>query len=136
MILANDANAAGQRQSRAEKPVAINAAAVAVAKRQRALALIERVVAVNIVAGLAGNDFDLTVAREQVKAANGRLSLAQQEYSQAQERFKAGVSGNADVVTAALALNTARNGVIEAVTAYETARVELARAEGVATQLP
>jgi outer membrane protein len=79
---------------------------------------------------------NLTVAREQVQAANGRLGLAQQEYSQAQERFKAGVSGNADVVTAALGLNTARDGVIEAVTAYETARVDLARAEGIATQLP
>jgi outer membrane protein TolC len=79
---------------------------------------------------------NLNVAREQVQAANGRLALAQQEYSQAQERFKAGVSGNADVVTAALGLNTARDGVIEAVTAYESARVELARAEGIATQLP
>jgi outer membrane protein TolC len=79
---------------------------------------------------------NLTVAREQVQAANGRLALAQQEYSQAQERFKAGVSGNADVVTAALGLNTARDVVIEAVTAYETARVDLARAEGIATQLP
>jgi outer membrane protein TolC len=79
---------------------------------------------------------DLGVAREQVDAARGRLSLAQQEYTQAQDRFKAGVAGNADVVTAALSLNAARNQVIDAVTAYQTARVGLARAEGIATQLP
>ena len=78
---------------------------------------------------------DLAVAREQLAAAKGRLSLAQLEYNQAQERFRAGVSGNADVITAALALNAARNGVINAETDYQSARVSLARAEGIATQL-
>jgi outer membrane protein TolC len=71
-----------------------------------------------------------------VDAANGRLALAQQEYTQAQDRFKAGVSGNADVVSAALALNGARNQLIEALTGYQSARVGLARAQGTATQLP
>lgn len=93
---------------------------------------LERTVTVEVRTAL----LDLGVAREQVDAAKGRLSLAQQEYSQAQDRFKAGVAGNADVVTAALSLNAARNQVIDAVTAYQTARVGLARAEGIATQLP
>jgi outer membrane protein len=79
---------------------------------------------------------DITVARDQVVAANGRLELAEQEYSQAVERFRAGVAGNADVVTASLALNGARNGVIDALAGYESARVGLARAQGIATRLP
>ncbi|HEX6575562.1 MAG TPA: TolC family protein [Gemmatimonadaceae bacterium] len=93
---------------------------------------LERTVTVEVRSAL----LDLGVANEQVHAANGRLALAQQEYTQAQDRFKAGVAGNADVVTAALSLNSARNGVIDAVTAYESARVGLARAEGIATRLP
>ncbi len=93
---------------------------------------LERTVTVEVRTSL----LDLGVAREQVDAARGRLALAQQEYSQAQDRFRAGVSGNADVVTAALSLNAARNQVIDAVTSYQAARVGLARAEGIATQLP
>ena len=79
---------------------------------------------------------ELAVAREQLAAAKGRLSLAQQEYTQAQERFRAGVAGNGDVVLAALSLNGARNVVIDAETGFQSARVSLARAEGIATQLP
>lgn len=93
---------------------------------------LEREVAVEVESAL----LDLNVAREQVGAANGRLALAQQEYSQAQDRFRAGVSGNADVVSAALALNNARNQLIDALTGYQAARVGLARAQGTATQLP
>ena len=93
---------------------------------------LEREVTVEVRSAL----LDLGVARDQLGAARGRLSLAQQEYAQAQDRFRAGVSGNADVVMAALALNGARNGVIDAETAYQSARVSLARAQGTATQLP
>ena len=93
---------------------------------------LERTVTVEVRSAL----LDLGVARDQVQAARGRLNLAQQEYSQAQDRFRAGVSGNADVVTAALSLNAARNQVIDAVTSYQAARVGLARAEGIATQIP
>ncbi len=79
---------------------------------------------------------DLTTASDQVVAARERLRLAQQEYAQSQDRFRAGVAGNADVVTASLALNAARNLVIDALSSYQTARVELARAQGTATALP
>jgi outer membrane protein TolC len=92
---------------------------------------LERTVTVEVRSAL----LDMSVSREQVDAARGRLGLAQQEYSQAQERFRAGVAGNADVVAAALSLNAARNQVIDAITAYQSARVGLARAEGIATQL-
>jgi outer membrane protein len=79
---------------------------------------------------------DLATARDQVSAARERLRLAQQEYSQAQDRFRAGVAGNADVVTASLSLNAARNLVIDALASYQSARVALARAQGTTTALP
>ena len=79
---------------------------------------------------------DLSAAREQVDAARERLRLAEQEVSQARERFRAGVAGNADVVSALLTLNAARSGLIDAETLYQSARVGLARAEGTVRQLP
>lgn len=78
---------------------------------------------------------DLTSAREQVDAAKEHERLAEQEVSQARERFRAGVSGNADVVNASLSLNEARTGLVGALTAYQGARVALARAEGTVSEL-
>ncbi len=79
---------------------------------------------------------DLRSAREMLDAATERLSLAQQELEQARARFTAGVSGNADVITASLALNSARTQEIDARAALQAARVTLARAEGTVTELP
>ena len=78
---------------------------------------------------------DLTSAREQVDAAGERLRLAEQELAQARDRFRAGIAGNADVITASLALNGARNLLIDAQTGYQGARVALARAQGSVIQL-
>jgi outer membrane protein TolC len=78
---------------------------------------------------------DLASAHEQVEAARERLRLADQELTQARDRFRAGVAGNADVITASMALNGARNLLIDAQTAYQSARVALARAEGGVTSL-
>lgn len=86
-------------------------------------------------ADVHGALLDLSGAREQVDAARERLALAEQELSQARERFNAGVAGNADVVNASLALTTSRSLVIEAETAYDLARVALARATGTATAI-
>lgn len=79
---------------------------------------------------------DLESSREQVAATSERLRLAEQEVTQARERFRAGVAGNADVITALLTLTTARTSVIDAETNFQNARVALARAEGVVTTLP
>jgi outer membrane protein TolC len=73
---------------------------------------------------------DLEAAREQVAAANVELGLAEQELAQARARFAAGVAGNADVITASLSLNRARDRVVDALTAYHVARVSLASAQG------
>ena len=78
---------------------------------------------------------DLASARQSVDAARERLRLAEQEVAQARERFRAGVAGNADVVTASLTLNGARSQYVDALTALQSARVTLARAEGAVTQL-
>jgi outer membrane protein len=78
---------------------------------------------------------DLASAREQVDASRERQRFAEQEVEQARERFRAGVAGNADVITASLSLNAARTGLVDALTAYQAARVALARAEGTVTQL-
>jgi outer membrane protein TolC len=78
----------------------------------------------------------LETARDQVRASRERLALAQLEYALAQDRFKAGVAGNADVISAALALNSARGLTIDALASYQGAQIELARAQGIATRLP
>jgi outer membrane protein TolC len=79
---------------------------------------------------------DLRAAEQQVEATREQLRLADQEVSQARERFRAGVAGNADVITALLQLTTARTAVIDAETTFQTARIALARAQGVVTTLP
>ena len=73
---------------------------------------------------------NLASSAEAVSAARERLSLAEQEVAQSRERFQAGVSGNADVITASLTLNSARTQLVDALTAYQASRVALARAQG------
>ncbi len=82
-----------------------------------------------------GAMLDIASAREQVDAAGERQRLAELEVEQARERFRAGVAGNADVITALAGLNAARTGLIDALAAYHTARISLARAEGTVSQL-
>ena len=73
---------------------------------------------------------DLGAVREQLDAVGERLALAEQEVAQAQERFRAGVAGNGDVISALLSLNSARTLRIDVLASYQTARVGLARALG------
>ncbi len=79
---------------------------------------------------------DLASAREQLAANEERLVLAEQELTQARDRFKAGVAGNADVITASVNLNASRAQMIDARAAFQNARVALARAQGTVTELP
>ena len=78
---------------------------------------------------------DLGSAQEAIDAARENQRLAQQEVAQARERFRAGVAGNADVVTASFTLNQARTTLIDALTSYQNARVSLARAQGIVSQI-
>jgi len=79
---------------------------------------------------------DLGSARQAVDAAREELQLTEQEVAQARDRFRAGVSGNADVITASLTLNTSRTQLVDALASYQSARVGLARALGSVTALP
>ena len=87
-------------------------------------------------AEVRGALLDVSSGREQVSAARERLRLADQEYAEARERFRAGVSGNADVVLASSSLNRARTRLVDALANLQTARVALARAQGAVTTLP
>lgn len=86
-------------------------------------------------ADVRGALLDIAAAREQLDAARERLRLAEQELAQARDRFSAGVAGNADVVNASLALTASRTLVNDAETAYQLARVSLARATGSVTTI-
>jgi outer membrane protein len=79
---------------------------------------------------------ELASAREQLEAVGERLGLAEQEVSQAQDRFRAGVAGNAEVIAALGALNQARTQRNDVLAAYQVARVGLARAMGAVRALP
>ncbi|CAN5168887.1 TolC family protein [soil metagenome] len=81
-------------------------------------------------ADVRSSTLNLRSSAEAVGAARERLSLAEQEVSQARERFQAGVAGNADVITASITLNTARTQLVDALTSYQASRVALARAQG------
>jgi outer membrane protein len=78
---------------------------------------------------------DLGSAEAQQVVAREQLRLAESELSQARERFKAGVAGNIDVITAQTGLVRARDTEIDARFAAATARISLARAAGVARTL-
>ncbi len=78
---------------------------------------------------------DLGSAQAQQAVAREQLRLAESELSQSRERFKAGVAGNIDVITAQAGLIRARDTEIDARFAAATARISLARAAGVARTL-
>ena len=79
---------------------------------------------------------DLASAAEQIRAVDERLVLAEQELELARRRFTQGVAGNADVITALLGLNAARTQSVDARATFQSARVALALAQGVVTELP
>lgn len=85
---------------------------------------------------VSGALLDLSSAREELAATEERLRLAEQELVQARDRFRSGVSGNADVITASLSLNAARTQIVDSRAAFQSARVALARAQGTVTDLP
>lgn len=87
-------------------------------------------------ADVSGALLDLASAREELAAREEHFRLAEQELAQARDRFRSGVSGNADVITASLSLNAARTQIVDARAAFQSARVALARAQGTVTELP
>lgn len=81
-------------------------------------------------------ELDLAAAADQAQAVHEELRLAELEVAQARERFAVGVSGNADIVTAALHLNQVRTRLIDARAAAQAANASLAAATGTIRALP
>ena len=79
---------------------------------------------------------DLATAAEQVQLAQERQRLADQELSQAEERFRAGVAGSIETTNAQTGLVAARDQVIQARVGLAIARVGAYRALGILEQLP
>jgi len=78
---------------------------------------------------------DLASAQQQVAIADRRLQLAEQELSQAEERFRAGVAGSVETTNAQSSVIAARDALIQARVNFGTARVAAYRALGVIDQL-
>jgi outer membrane protein TolC len=73
---------------------------------------------------------DLNSAREQVAVAREALGFAELALNQARDRFRTGVAGSSDVVSAQLDLGTSRRQLVDALATLEAARISLARAQG------
>src|SRR6185312_3314860 len=75
---------------------------------------------------------DLDSNRAQVQVAQDARSLADQELTLAQDRFKAGVADNLEVVQAQQAVADADESYISSLYSYNLAKADLAQALGVA----
>ncbi len=73
---------------------------------------------------------NLDSARNEVQVANLGVQLAQEEVTQARDRFQAGVANNIEVVSAQDALARANDNQIAALYRYNQARADLGRAIG------
>jgi outer membrane protein TolC len=75
---------------------------------------------------------DLTSAAEQVRVATSTLDLANQTLVQAQDRFRAGVTNNVEVVQAQEAVANSNDAFISSTLQFNLAKLALARSLGVA----
>ncbi|HVZ18779.1 MAG TPA: TolC family protein [Terriglobales bacterium] len=75
---------------------------------------------------------DLNAAAEQVRVAESTLDLAQQTLTQAQDRFRAGVTNNLEVVQAQEAVANSNDTYISSTLNFNLAKLALARSLGVA----
>jgi outer membrane protein TolC len=78
--------------------------------------------------------FNLKSSSDLVAAAESNIDLANQTLVQAQDRFAAGVANNLDVVQAQESVASANQSYIASLYAYNSAKISLAQAMGVAEQ--
>ncbi len=83
-------------------------------------------------ADIRNSIFDIQSAAKLVDAAKSNLDLANEALSEAQQRFKAGVSDNLPVSQAQTQTELANNQYISALYQHNAAKLSLARALGVA----
>jgi outer membrane protein TolC len=75
---------------------------------------------------------DLQSSSDQVKVEQSTVELANQTLQQAQDRFKAGVTDNIEVVQAQESVASANESYIESLYNFNVAKISLARAVGLA----
>ncbi|HEY6306709.1 MAG TPA: TolC family protein [Candidatus Angelobacter sp.] len=78
--------------------------------------------------------FNLHSSSELVTVAQSNIELANQTLTQAQDRFTAGVTNNLEVVQAQQAVAAANQSYIASLYSYNSAKISLAQAIGVAEQ--
>lgn len=76
------------------------------------------------------SEAQLEAAQHEVDVANLGVKLAQEEVSQARDRFQAGVANNIEVISAQDALSRANDNQIAALYGYNQARADLSHAIG------
>jgi outer membrane protein TolC len=74
---------------------------------------------------------DLKASEERVRVAESAVSLAREQVAQSEDRFRAGVTNNVEVVQAQEALATANENHISGLQAHNMAKLTLARALGI-----
>ncbi|HEV7967427.1 MAG TPA: TolC family protein [Candidatus Acidoferrales bacterium] len=79
--------------------------------------------------------FDLDSASELVKVARSNTDLARETLAEAQDRFAAGVTDNIEVVQAQESVSSADQAYISRLYAFNLAKVQLARAVGIAERV-
>jgi outer membrane protein TolC len=67
---------------------------------------------------------------ERVRAADEAVRLAERELEMSRDRFRAGVADNLEVISAQASLANARAAQVQALAAYNAARLNLAAALG------
>ena len=77
----------------------------------------------------------LRSTEEQARVAEEGLTLAEEEVAQAQRRYQAGVTGSLEVTDAQTRLERARENRINALVAYNAARLDLGQALGAVRQM-
>jgi outer membrane protein len=90
----------------------------------------ERAIRDQIAFEVKASETRLASARTEVEAASLGVSLAREGVTQAQDRFRAGVATNIEVVTAQNELARANDNQISALYRYNQARADLARSTG------
>jgi len=78
--------------------------------------------------------FDLDSASELVNVAKSNMELARETLTESQDRFSAGVTDNIEVVQAQESVSSADQAYISSLYAFNIAKVQLARATGIAEQ--
>jgi outer membrane protein TolC len=86
---------------------------------------------VTVDAQIRASMLDVQATDQLVKVAQSNVQLAQQELSDEQERFKAGVEDNLAVVDAQASVTSAQQQLVQALYQYNVAKLNLARNTGV-----